>query len=287
MEKMYTIESEFIRADISTKGAVVSDLYDVEIGREYTKHLQGLTYFPNVGKLREDYYLIGNKKYSLLENGLANDRNFTVVSYQKDAIILRLESDDMTLKSFPYEFQLDITYRVYGPRLTVSFEVKNLSRREMLFSMGSTIPFSLPLGEGKFEDYYLEFVGDHPFSVNVCSLEKKLVSFHHLKLGNLMEDKALPLSDRKLLEEYLIFKDIYAEKIMVKNRSDGSCITIEFSEFPYVSFFAKRGDPFLHIGVWQGIPDHHGSNHDFYEKEGLLVLDAGKAYQAEFSIVLN
>ena len=145
-EKVLTIQSEFIRADISNKGAVVKDLYDVEIRREYTKKLDGQTFFPIVGKLREDYYLIGNKRYSLTPDGFASNKFFTVTSSQKDSVSFQLESDEQTLKVFPYEFQLDITYRVYGPKLTVTFEVNNRSRREMLFSMGSSIPFCLPLG---------------------------------------------------------------------------------------------------------------------------------------------
>ncbi len=287
MEKIFTIKSEFIRADISSKGAVVKDLFDVEIRREYTKKLDGKTFFPIVGKLRENYYLIGNKKYSLPENGFANEKKFTVISYQKDSISLQLESDDETLKVFPFEFQLDITYKVYGPKLSVSFEVKNLSRREMLFSMGSSIPLVLPLGEGAFEDYYLDFVGGHKFSTNVCSLEKELVSFDHLKLDSLMEENQMPLSKRGFLSETLIFKDIDADKVYIKNKGDGSSVSIEFIEFPYLSFHAEKKSNILNVGILQGLSDHAESNHDFYTKEGLLVLDAGKSYKSQYSVILN
>ncbi|PIK14652.1 aldose 1-epimerase family protein [Halobacteriovorax sp. JY17] len=293
MSELIEISSEFIQATISTNGAELKSLLDTESNIEYLWQSDGKWWnrsapilFPIVGKLLDDKYRMGNKHYSMTQHGFARDLEFQVVRAESDSAHFKLEYNDDTLKSFPFKFVLEVKFKVYGPKLFVDYEVRNVDRRDMLFSIGSHPAFNIPLDENdKPSDYYIEFE-EEEFG-GAFYLEKGLVNFHTAPDRRMLNGRRMPLSKDLFKHDALIFKDIVSTKVSLKNTSNSRSVVMEFENCPYLGFWAPEGAPFICIEPWSGVADGVDSKNDFFEKEGLITLESGKCFQTSYSIFVN
>jgi galactose mutarotase-like enzyme len=287
------ISSEFIRAKINPLGAELVSLFDTESFTEYLWQQDAKWWkrsapilFPIVGKLLDDRYRLGNKFYSMSQHGFARDMKFQVVRAEKDSAHLKLEYTEETLKVFPFKFVLEVKFKVYGPKLIVDYEVRNVDRREMLFSIGSHPAFNVPLGEGeKYEDYYIEFEEDE--YGGAFYLEKGLVNFHNLPDRKMFKSKKIPLRSGLFQNDALIFKDMNSTKVSLKNINNSKSIVMEIENAPYLGLWSPEGAPFVCIEPWYGVADGVDSKNDFLEKEGLITLESGKCFQSSYTLFVN
>ena len=86
-----------------------------------------------------------NTFYSIEKHGFARDMEFTVVSQGEASITLAIESDETTLKKFPFAFRLELSYALEGRSLTETWKVINNSGESMYFSFGGHPAFACPL----------------------------------------------------------------------------------------------------------------------------------------------
>ncbi|ATH06672.1 hypothetical protein BIY24_01575 [Halobacteriovorax marinus] len=293
MSELVEISSEYIQAKISTSGAELKSLLDTESYKEYLWQSDEKWWkrsapilFPIVGKLLDDKYRMGNKYYSMSQHGFARDMEFQVVRAEKDSAHFKLEYTEETLKVFPFKFVLEVKFKVYGPKLFVDYEVRNVDRRDMLFSIGSHPAFNVPLDEGdKASDYYIEFEEEE--YGGAYYLENGLVNFHGAPDRRMFKGKKIPLTEKLFKHDALIFKDIASSKVSLKNTSNSRSVVVEFEHCPYLGLWAPDGAPFVSIEPWSGVADGVDSKNDFFEKEGLITLESGKCFQSSYSIFVN
>ena len=293
MSKLIEISSEFIQATIDPKGAELKSLLDTESFTEYLWQQDKKWWkrsapilFPIVGKLSDDKYRIGNKFYNLTQHGFARDMEFQVVRAQKDSAHLRLEYTDDTLKAFPFKFVLEVKFKVYGPKLIVDYEVRNVDRREMLFSIGSHPAFNVPLGASeKYEDYFVEFEEEE--YGGAYYLENGLVNFHNAPDRKMFKSKKIPLKHGLFSKDALIFRDMNSRKVSLKNIHNSKSIVMEIENAPYLGLWSPDGAPFICIEPWFGVADGVDSNNVFLEKEGLISLESGSCFQSSYSLFVN
>ncbi|MDD0852480.1 aldose 1-epimerase family protein [Halobacteriovorax sp. GB3] len=287
------ISSHFVTARISSFGAELKGLKDRESNIEYiwqgdSDHWERSApiLFPIVGSLREDKYRIGRKYYGMSRHGFARDSEFEIIEKEKDSVKLRLIQSDETLKIFPFKFSLDVRYKVYGPKLIISYEVKNLDRKEMFFSIGSHPAFNVPLNKGQLEDYFVEF--EKREEKGAYYLHNGLVDFHSPDDKTMMiDDKRIELTKDLFKSDALIFKDPDSKRVFLKNSFDEHSVTIDFGDIPYLGLWAPEGAPFVCIEPWYGVADATDSNNDFVIKEGLISLEQEKSFKCEYTIHVN
>jgi galactose mutarotase-like enzyme len=291
MEKV-EISSEFISASISLDGAEMKSLHDKDSKIEYIwngdeKHWgrSAPILFPIVGRLKDEFYRIDRKFYSLTQHGFARDMKFSLVSKETDFVKMRLEANKETLQDYPFKFTLDVSYRVYGPKITVNYDVYNNDKKDMLFSIGAHPAFSIPFQEGNIDDYYIEFEVEE--KQGAFGLERGLVNFHEKDNKKIFEGKRLPLTYELFEEDALIFKDHVSTKVTLKNTNDDHSVCLEYGHVPYLGLWTKKDAPFICIEPWHGVADSVDSNNNFLEKEGLITLDPGAHFNMEYSITLR
>src|SRR5690606_5893525 len=69
-----------------------------------------------------------------------------------------LSHSEETLKNYPFQFELEITYLLEKNNLTITHKVSNHGEKPLYFSLGGHPAFNVPLSEGEeYEDHYLEF----------------------------------------------------------------------------------------------------------------------------------
>lgn len=96
--------------------------------------------FPICGNLPDNTYSIDGQSYTLAQHGFARNLPWIVSDRgvkENGAILqLTLESNEDTLSVYPFEFQLEFTYRLQGTRLHIEQRYTNKSDRPMPFSTG-------------------------------------------------------------------------------------------------------------------------------------------------------
>ena len=75
--------------------------------------------FPIVGRVWDNTYRHKGSLYELGQHGFARDKDFQLTYEEDDALIYSLESDEDTLKKYPFPFVLEIGYRLKGIRIEV------------------------------------------------------------------------------------------------------------------------------------------------------------------------
>lgn len=92
--------------------------------------------FPICGNLPDNTYTYNGKSYTLKQHGFARDAAWQVIGSSDNSVTIELTSSDRTLNSYPFAFQLQITYTLVQNRLEILQNITNLSQETMPFSIG-------------------------------------------------------------------------------------------------------------------------------------------------------
>ncbi len=88
-------------------------------------------------------------------------------------------------------------------------------------------------------------------------------------------------------EDALVFKDLKSRKVTLKHQDKGSVLSVTFKDFPFLGIWAKPDAPYVCIEPWLGIADSETTNQKIEDKEGIIALDAGKIFNASYSIEIE
>lgn len=286
---IHSIENEFLKAEIKTKGAELCGLTDKGTQLNYIwkgdpafwgKHSPVL--FPIVGALKNNTYYYGDKAFELGRHGFARDREFDVFEQSADMIVFLLESNDETLQQFPFAFRFKIRYTLNKKELSVSYHIENPANEPLLFSVGGHPAFALPLVAGTaYEDYYLEFeqeetAGRWPISPDGLIEEAPVPVLNN--------SKKLPLSKPLFYKDALVFKQLRSQKLTLKTDKAAGGFEFSYPGFPYLGIWAAKNADFVCIEPWCGIADSVTSNQQLTDKEGINVLAPGGVFERTWSV---
>lgn len=282
------IESSKLKVEVSEAGAELKSIFDKEKNKELLWQANPAFWprrapvlFPIVGKLKENKYRFAGKEYELSQHGFARDKKFTLDSKGKNYLAYSLESDDETLKKYPFKFRLSITYILDGNDLRVRYEVANTDTKTIYFSIGGHPGFVCPLNSNeKFSDYVLEL--EHQETASRFVLAEGLIGGK--KESMLKGESQIPLTPELFAKDAVIFKDLKSKSITLKNKKGDHAIKMDFSGFPYIGIWSKAGAPFVCIEPWYGIADKKTFEGEFNEKEGINELAKGEKFNCEYII---
>lgn len=287
---MFTLENDNLLVTIQAKGAELTRIFHKGNSMEYlwdanpevwAKHSPVL--FPIVGTLKENNYHYQGKEYTLPRHGFARDREFAVVEESTTNIRFLLENDAETVANFPFAFRFLITYSLHENRLSVQYEVQNPHATEPLFfSVGGHPAFRLPLEPHlSYDDYHLYFneketAGRWPISKDglIESTPDPL----------LKDTNELPLSKELFAKDALVLKHLKSDNVQLKSPVSSHGLRFHFSNFPFLGLWAAPGADFLCIEPWCGIADSVTHNQNLEEKEGIIRLEAGNAFDVSWSV---
>jgi galactose mutarotase-like enzyme len=238
--------------------------------------------FPLIGGVPGGSYTLDGVSYEIPSHGILRRRNFSLADRGEDYLTFRFLSDGETLRRYPFDFTMDLTYRLSETSLLMEYGLTNRSDREMLFSLGAHPAFRCPLEEGlRFEDYRVRFEKRETLSRRV---KKELLTGEREPF--LSNEDSFPLTHRLFDRGALIFDEIRSDRVVLESPRGVRKVTMDFSGFPYYGIWKKGGPEgaFLCLEPWYGVDSTEGDTPDWREKEGLLSLDAGKVFFAAFAI---
>ena len=291
---MITIENDYLRASFLTKGAEWRSFQEKVHGREFLWQADPAFWgksapvlFPIVGSLKNGEYEYQGQKYKLPRHGLARDREFRIKEQEAWRVVFVLDSDEDTRKVFPFDWSLEIEYRLWKRVIQTTYRVINKGSGELLFSIGAHPAFQLPLygnEDGTFEDGFLDFEQNEP-------LTRWLLDDQGLLSG---ETRPLPHAGKVLMatralfaEDAVVMKTLRSSRIALRQRDASMALSMEFPGFPYFGVWTAPGAPFVCLEPWCGITDSVTSSGKLEEKEGINRLEAGATFTRSFAVTVE
>lgn len=286
MEKA-TIRNECLAVTVNHRGAELCSIRDAA-GIEYIWQADPAIWgshapilFPIVGQVAGGTYTLGGRKFQMKQHGCVRSRRFDLVDRGADFFHFALSADAGTRAQYPFEFQLDIVYRLTGHHLVVQYEVRNKGDEAMPFSIGAHPGFSCAWPDGgNLEDYFLEFE---------CAETARRWFIESGLLAERTEEvfkggHTITLTPTLFKDGALIFKGLKSAWIALCSRRTSRRITVECAGFPFMGIWAMPGAPYVCIEPWYGHGDPVGFCGDFTEKPGIHILPQGKKFACRHTI---
>ncbi|HCQ13615.1 aldose 1-epimerase family protein [Flavobacterium sp.] len=277
------LSNKLCSASINTKGAELNSFKNSQTNTEYIwsgnpdfwgKHSPVL--FPIVGALKDDCYFYEGKKYNLSRHGFARDFEFEVIKSSSNAASFLLKQNPEIRAKYPFDFELQMDYKLVDNSLILSYIIRNKSNVQMPFSIGAHPAFALT---NSFEDYSLEFEKEenlvtHELENNLFSGETRPVN---------LDKTNLPLTYSLFEKDALVFKTIQSKKITILENQK-PLLRVNFDDFSSLGIWTVQNAPFICIEPWIGFADDSTSNGNLFDKTNIQILKENSSFEASFSI---
>ncbi|MGN7764160.1 aldose 1-epimerase family protein [Paenibacillus sp. 22594] len=287
------LRSSSAQAEISTLGAELVSFTRKDTGTEYiwsgdAAYWTGRSpvLFPIIGAVRNGEIKVQGQAYKLANHGFARRSEFTVVEASESHAVFRLTSSEHTLASYPFQFNLYITYTLNENTLKLDYRVENIDQQDIFFQLGTHPAFNCPLDEnGSFSDYVLEFSETE-------TLEREFLNSAGLRISGKSEpvlkgERILPLTHEMFKDDALVFQNVASRQITLKSKLTGKSVAVSFEGFPDLGIWQKLNAPFLCIEPWQGFADRDTFDGELQDKEGVIALVPGANFASSLTIEIN
>ena len=289
---VYSLENEQIKISVDTFGAELKSLkktatdteYMWDARPEYWKRTSPVL-FPIVGSLNNGSYRYDGKVYPMSQHGFARDMEFELRQQSKEELKFVLRATEETKAKYPFDFELELGYRLDENNLIVSWKVTNRDSRKMYFSIGGHPAFLCPIdGNGIQTDYKLSFDTNDKITAAIIGNGGTLsarTKEYALKDG--MMDITADLFD----EDALIIENDQAHKVSLCNPVGQPYLTVSF-DAPLFGLWspAKKNAPFICIEPWYGRCDRETFDGDLSEREYGNMLAPSEEFFTEYMITI-
>lgn len=279
---VHFIENSFLKVGVKEFGAEITSIVSKESGEEYLWQGnpniwggQSPILFPFIGRLIEDKYTLDGKEYSMQKHGFARKLPWKFVEKTDNTMSFILTQNEETLKSYPYYFDLVVTYTLDGKKLTVTHEVTNKNDKVMYFSLGAHPAFNCEIGDK------LVFDDNETVDTMKIDLEFSLLLPETAPLLN--NEKEIIITKDIFNEDALIIKGIKSDNVTLVSQKTGEKIRFNLGKAPYLGIWAKPGAPYVCIEPWYGLNDSQIKKADLSEKVGIQKLSPDEKFTFTWS----
>ncbi len=241
--------------------------------------------FPIVGSVWEKKYRVDGKQYELGQHGFARDMDFDLVSASDSEARYRLASSAQTREKYPFDFVLEIAYRLHDNKLDVVWEVSNPSSEDLYFQIGAHPAFNYP-------DYAPEASGRGSLSFD-RSEALECIRIKEKGCVDAVTKWPLEMTAGRLKLEKDTFDEI--DTIMLQDsqirevnmfREDGTpWLSLSFNA-PVVGIWSPpcKNAPFICLEPWYGRCDSAGYEGEYKDKEWMNRLASGEKFETVYTI---
>lgn len=289
---MEKISNQKLEIGVKEHGAELCSIIRKSDGREYMwqaspeywkRHSPVL--FPIVGSLWNKEMRQDGKTYTMGQHGFARDMDFELIEKSADTLRYRLTSSEETKRLYPYDFILEIGYKLADNKVTVEWKVKNPSEQEIHFQIGAHPAFNYmnynpeaeTIGYFKFDKeddtYTLSLVGEKG-----CLKEER---------AQLATDKGiLPINRHSFDNDAIILENDQVHSVTLLDADKKAYLTLRY-EAPVIGLWSPARDgyaPFVCIEPWYGRCDRENYTGEYSQKDWMQHLAPGKEFYVKYSI---
>jgi galactose mutarotase-like enzyme len=198
-----------------------------------------------------------------------------VATDRDDELTYRITPEDFSVTEYPLKVSLDLTYRIEGAGVSISFKFKNDEP-----ALTAHVGFGLHPGFAatSFDSFRFEMPAGlyrrHFSPDNYLSGETEDIRF----VGGEM-----PFPKEKLQGSYILeLVDVAERTFTFTDPPSGRAVAVDLTNVPYLTLWSDGG-PFLCVEPCWGLTDHH-EQRAFEKKEGIQEIPAGGELVAGFRI---
>jgi galactose mutarotase-like enzyme len=288
----YNLDNGTIKLAVSDTGAEPMSI--IKDGAEYLwqgdpEFWAGRAYnlFPIVGRLTNGEYTYKGQTYKMNLHGFVRKMQLEVVENKNDKLVFELKSNPETLQQYPFDFVYRVSYKLNGNKISITYEVINSGDKTLYFSVGGHPGFNVPLGgEGKFEDYYLEFAA--PAKPQKVIFSKACLVTEGREPYSLVDGVKIPLQ-HSLFDDDALVLDKMCKTVTLKSDKSERFVRVSYPDMKYIGFWHKpiSQAPYVCIEPWASLPATDGIVDDLPRKKDITALEVGKVYINNWEIFIG
>ena len=286
---MEELKNDKITVIISAHGAELQSIKSAE-GREYLWQgdekywpRRSPLLFPIVCGLWNGQYRVDGKTYELPRHGFARDMDFEVIEKTESSVTYELTSNEETMKVYPYEFGLNVSYFLNDDMINVGWTVRNMGKEEMHFQIGGHPAFNLPdVGEGDKVEGTLLFDNEQPLTRIIgntggCIKPERydVKTDHHI----------WAFDEESFADDAVILDKSQVGMAVIVDKEGRPEIGLSF-DCPCLGIWTPYGKhaPFLCIEPWLGVHDWAGYEGEFKDQYLINHFLPGATFMASYEI---
>ena len=225
--------------------------------------------FPMVGRAQRDRIRVEGRDYQLPKHGFARTSRFSVVERRENSCTLRLASGPETLTSYPFAFQLDVTYEIAGSVLINRAVVTNHDKRALPVSFGFHPAFRWPLPYGADRAAHaIVFEQDESRQPIRRVQDGLLTSVRH---PTPVAGNRLTLTDDLFVDDALIFLSPTSRSVTY-GAAGSPALAVRFPGMPHLGIWTKPGAGYVCIEPWQGFASPDDFDGEFADRPGVISV---------------
>ena len=242
---IYTIKNDFLSVSVNSEGGSMTSIKYLPTGEE--RQWQGdefwksqdVVIFPVIG--HAGAYEAQGEVFTPKSHGVARYSDFTLADKGDNSITLSLSSDDETRKTYPYDFDFSITYKLTDRTLEVTYFVRS-KYGKIPFYVGGHPGMKAPGGEAVIEFENVEdpviYPIDSPSATKMHGLKRFVASKDFFR-----ECKTFQLGSLSGGKIFALTRDGYRYAYK--------------SDCPVVAFWSNPdGGEYVCVEPWWGINDY-------------------------------
>lgn len=289
MTDWITIANEHLTAAINPRGAELSSLKD-GVGRELMTDADPKFWtgrapllFPVVGKPAGETIRVDGRAYPMKQHGFARRLRFTVIDQGNTRALFRLTASAETRAQYPFDFALDVLFRLDDATLCTEVTVHNPADTPLPASFGFHPAFAWPLPYGRDRaDHGIAFARDEPAQLRVIAADGTIAAGTK---PSPLDGRTLHLADDLFANDALVWDPVRSTRVTY-GASDGPSLEIAFPDTPMLGIWTKPGAHYICVEPWHGIADPTGYDGELAEKPGIFLVPPGGSKHIFMSVTL-
>jgi galactose mutarotase-like enzyme len=290
-----TLSSENYRITVDTIGAELKSFQD-PAGKEFIWNSDPAHWmrsspllFPTIGNVRNNKTIMKGSEYPMPKHGFCKDMEFNIFSSGKNYATFVLISNEETLKSYPYHFELWLSYELQKNKIRMTYQVFNKSDDPMYYHIGAHPGFMCPLETGEsMVDYVLQF--EKKENIKSIVYDVKKLCFDSSKTYYSLENSSMiPLSAELFDHDAVYFRHTNSHEVSLINPDTQKGIHMSYPDFSSIAFWTPVGghSPFLCLEPWNGAAIFEDEDDIFCHKRDILTLKQKECstYHLEISLL--
>ena len=215
--------------------------------------------FPMVGNTKGDKTSIGGAVYQLGKHGFARDKTWEVADSDGSSVRLKLTSDEGTRKLYPFDFAVEITYKLQSGGVRIEYGVHSASDKPMPYCIGAHPAFACPFGDdagGKFGDYKILFEREETVNSPVMDTSDGLWDGGN-RVPRLFREREFAL-EYGLFDNDCVYFDGIKSRSALLTKDGAHGILVSWDGFTTLGVWTPAGKnaPFVCVEPWKGTNDY-------------------------------
>jgi len=291
---LITLHSENYEVTINSMGAELKSFRSPD-GKEFVWNSDPTFWmrsspllFPTIGNVRNNVTKFNGQAYNMPKHGFCKDSEFEVTSQSDAQVTFTLKASEATLASYPFLFELSLTYRLTGRTLEMTYSVVNRDTSDLPYHIGAHPGFMCPLESGEsLIDYQLVFEKEEALLATPYDLEQLCFSAtRQVAFGN--SGNILPLTPEMFDNDAVFFPHVNSRSVKLIHYATGHGIRVDYPDFSSIAFWTPIGGkaPFLCIEPWNGSAIFDDEDDEFVNKRDVQFLAPGESKDYHLKISL-